>query len=105
MGIADGAQGGRPVAPVLLIKSGNQPLSHCRERESGDLLIPNWSLSVECVAGLHVPLIKGIHFVHPGQRSNCAPWFEKLEISSYLKPQVAITHETFQLAVKLTNIV
>ena len=32
VGLADGAPGGRAVAPVLLIKSGNQPLSHCRER-------------------------------------------------------------------------
>ena len=53
--LADDASGGRAVALVLLIKSGNQPLS-------GDLLIPNWFLSVECVAGLHVPLIRGIHF-------------------------------------------
>ena len=53
---------GRSDAPALLIKSGNQPLPHCRERESGDLLI---SISVECVAGLHVPLVKEIRFVHP----------------------------------------
>ena len=31
VGLADGALGGRAVALALLIKSGNQPLSHCRE--------------------------------------------------------------------------
>ena len=31
VGLADDASGGRAVALVLLIKSGNQPLSHCRE--------------------------------------------------------------------------
>ena len=82
MGLADGAPGGRPVAPVQLIKSGNQPLSYCRERES----------------------IKDIHFVHPGQRSNCAPWFENLATRSQPLP-LAITHEPFQPAMKLINIV
>ena len=73
VGLADAAPGGRPVAPVLLIKSGNQPLSHCRERESlVTYSLPNWSLSVECVAGLHVPLITSFIPV------NRAPWFENL---------------------------
>ena len=61
MHLADGVSGGRPVAPALLIKIIWKPAS-LRERGSGDLLMPNWFLSV---AGLHVPLIKGIHFVHP----------------------------------------
>ena len=87
MGLGDGVSGGRPVAPALLFKSGTS-LSRIAESGSGDLLIPNWSLSVECVAGLHVPLMKGSHFVHPSQRSNRAPWFENFEISSYSKPQV-----------------
>ena len=115
MGLADGASGGRLRCSSSLETS----LSHITERESGDLL--NTKL-VQCVAGLHVPLIRGSHFVHPkihvGQRSNCTPWFDNLEIFCYIpataleEDQVvssplsplAITHENFQLAVKLTNI-
>ena len=73
MGFADGTSGGRPVTPALLIKSGNQPLSHCRES------LVTYSYHV---AGLHVPLIKGIHFVHPNPcRSKVNKSISKLHLS------------------------